>query len=102
MFNLILGENVPFFLFSSAPLCVGLALVAAVSVRPAHALLTYNIFETTDGNVVSQTDGSLNLPAQSVGFSECEDTDGDILSIGGSDSHWHREVGQNLCSVRSS
>lgn len=65
-----------------AALPVGLALVAAGSVQPAHALLTYNIFETTDGNVVVQTDGSLNLPAQSAGFSECEDTDGAILSLG--------------------
>ena len=39
-----------------------LALIAFGSVRPAWALLTYNIYETTDGNVVAQTDGSLNLP----------------------------------------
>lgn len=41
---------------------IGLALFAAGSVQPAQALLTYNIFETSDGNVVVQTDGSLNLP----------------------------------------
>ena len=60
---------------------LGLALATAGSVQPAHALLTYNIFETTDGNVVVQTDGSLNLPAP-FGDSACEDTDGAILSLG--------------------
>ena len=40
-----------------------LALVAAGSWQPAQALLTYNIFETSGGDVVVETSGSLNLGA---------------------------------------
>jgi hypothetical protein len=39
-----------------------LALLAAGSWQPAQALLTYNIFETPGGDVVVETNGSLNLP----------------------------------------
>jgi hypothetical protein len=38
-----------------------LALVVAGSWQPAQALLTYNIFETSGGDVVVETSGSLNL-----------------------------------------
>jgi hypothetical protein len=47
-----------------------LALVAAGSWQPAQALLTYNIFETSGGDVVVETSGSLNLGA-STGSSGC-------------------------------
>jgi hypothetical protein len=40
-----------------------LALVAAGSWQPAQALLTYNIFETSGGDVIVETSGSLNLGA---------------------------------------
>ena len=40
-----------------------LAVVAAGSWQPAQALLTYNIFETSGGDVVIETSGSLNLGA---------------------------------------
>jgi hypothetical protein len=39
-----------------------LTLVAAGSWQPAQALLAYNILETPGGDVVVETNGSLNLP----------------------------------------
>ena len=54
-----------------------LALVAAGSWQPAQALLTYNIFETSGGDVVVETSGSLNLGA-STGAVSC--TSGFIIS----------------------
>jgi hypothetical protein len=47
-----------------------LAVVAAGSWQPAQALLTYNIFETSGGDVVVETSGSLNLGA-STGNGGC-------------------------------
>ena len=55
-----------------------LAVVAAGSWQPAQALLTYNIFETSGGDVVVETNGSLTLGA-STGTETCG-FDGAILS----------------------
>jgi len=48
-----------------------LAVVAAGSWQPAQALLTYNIFETSGGDVVIETSGFLNLGA-GFGTAECD------------------------------
>ena len=71
MSNLVVRTGCRFALSAIAAPAIGLALVAAGSVQPAHALLTYNIFETTDGNVVVQTDGRLNLPQPSNVAGNC-------------------------------
>ena len=62
MVNFNLDKKAPSSLLGILSLCMGLALAAVLSVQPSHALLTYNIFETTDGNVVVQADGKLDLP----------------------------------------
>jgi hypothetical protein len=59
----------------------GLALFGAISMQPAQAVLTFNIFETLDGNVVIQTDGSLNLPARVPGQdTTCQNAGGALFS----------------------
>jgi hypothetical protein len=54
------------------PLVPLLAAAAALLLNPgrAEAILTYNIFET-GGNVVVQTNGSLNLPSDSASLLRC-------------------------------